>query len=153
MIFVSCELHIIVPSKGCGSDISGHWYSLSTELNPHWSSYLVGQPEIQAYWGNLWQKYNLESHTKLGHLVKYAEWNAQLQRYRLEIQKVATGETFEAEAEIIFHALGGFLHPSFPEDIKGIDSFRGHTWHSATWNHDVDLGDKRVGVIGNGCSA
>ena len=31
--------------------------------------------------------------------------------------------------------------------------FRGPTFHSARWNHDVDLAGKRVGVIGNAASA
>ncbi|KIL69905.1 hypothetical protein M378DRAFT_69093, partial [Amanita muscaria Koide BX008] len=138
---------------GCGSDVPVHWYSLSTDLNPDWSTYLAYQPEILDYWVNLWHKYKLEPHTKLGHLVQRAEWDAELQRYRLEIRIVATGETLKTEAEIIFHALGGFLHPFFPEDVRGIDTFGGHVWHSARWNHDVDLKGKRVGVIGNGCSA
>ncbi|KAI0256955.1 hypothetical protein BJV78DRAFT_1168189 [Lactifluus subvellereus] len=32
-------------------------------------------------------------------------------------------------------------------------TFRGDAWHSAEWRHDVVLAGKRVGVIGNGCSA
>ncbi|KAF8743609.1 hypothetical protein AX14_001672 [Amanita brunnescens Koide BX004] len=138
---------------GCGSDVAVHWYSLSTELNPYWPSYYASQPEIQAYWTNLWHKHKLESHTKLGHLVRHAEWDATMQRYHLKVENVATSEMTESDAEIIFHAVGGFISPAYPKDIQGIGTFCGDSWHSARWNHDVDLRGKRVGVIGNGCSA
>ncbi len=113
----------------------------------------MGQPEIQAYWVNLWHKYKLESRTKFGHLVKYAEWDATAQRYHLKVENVATGETIESDADVIFYAIGGFIAPAYPKDIQGINSFHGDSWHSVKWNHDVDLMGKRVGVIGNGCSA
>ncbi|KAF8637351.1 hypothetical protein AX17_002850 [Amanita inopinata Kibby_2008] len=138
---------------GCGSDVPGHWYSLSTELNPHWSTYYVGQPEIQAYWVNLWRKYKLGSHTKFGHTVKRAEWDATTQRYQVRIQEMATGEILETEAEVLFFTIGGFMSPVYPKDIAGADVFDGEVWHSARWRHDVDLKGKRLGVIGNGCSA
>ena len=42
--------------------------------------------------------------------------------------------------------------PSFPTSPAGTTS-RGPSWHSARWNHDVDLAGKRVAVIGTGASA
>ena len=45
------------------------------------------------------------------------------------------------------------MSPNFPSDLVGIADFKGVLWHSAQWRHDVDLKGKRVGVIGNGCSA
>ena len=34
-----------------------------------------------------------------------------------------------------------------------MESFAGHTFHSATWDHDYDLTGKRVAVVGTGASA
>ncbi|KAG6867012.1 hypothetical protein C0991_003928 [Blastosporella zonata] len=138
---------------GCGSDVPGHWYSLSTELNPNWSSYYVKQPEIRAYWEELFSKYELLSHTQLGHNVLSANWDSEHQLYHVTVEDVATGRKTETEAEIIFLAIGGFMDPLYPKDIGGVEKFRGVAWHSARWRHDVDLKHKRVGVIGNGCSA
>ncbi|RDB21175.1 Baeyer-Villiger monooxygenase [Hypsizygus marmoreus] len=138
---------------GCGSDVPGHWYSLSTDLNPRWSTYYVDQPEIRAYWEDLYQKYNLPSHTKLGYGVVSAEWDSDSQLYRVVVRNTETGEETQAEANILIYAIGGFMSPLFPKDIEGVEKFRGLTWHSAQWRHDVDLKGKRVGVIGNGCSA
>ncbi|KAG6851241.1 hypothetical protein H0H93_011677 [Arthromyces matolae] len=139
--------------RGCGSDIPGHWYSLSTDLNPNWSTYYVGQPEIRSYWENLYHKHNLPSHTQLGHIVLECEWNLDSQLYHVTVKEIATGETIRIEAEIVISAIGGFMSPLFPEGIEGIEKFHGPVWHSAQWRHDVDLKGKRVAVIGNGCSA
>ncbi|KAF5381017.1 hypothetical protein D9615_004056 [Tricholomella constricta] len=138
---------------GCGSDVPGHWYSLSTDLNPNWSSYFVNQPEIRAYWEELFYKYDFLSHTKLGHRVVSAEWDSDAQLYRVVVKETSTGKKTETEAEIMIYAIGGFMSPLFPKDITGVGKFRGLAWHSARWRHDVDLKGKRVGVIGNGCSA
>lgn len=37
-------------------------------------------------------------------------------------------------------------------DIKGLHSFKGDLVHSAKWQKDIDLKNKRVAVIGNGAS-
>ena len=64
-----------------------------------------------------------------------------------------TKETSQAVAEIMIYAVGGFQEALFPKDIPGRENFRGEIFHSAEWRHDVTLKNKRVGVIGNGCSA
>ena len=55
-------------------------------------------------------------------------------------------------ADILVTGAGGLSEPKLPE-IEGIDSFEGEIFHSARWNHDVDLTGKRVAVIGTGASA
>lgn len=42
---------------------------------------------------------------------------------------------------------------AFPDDIPGLDKFKGPIFHSARWDYNVDLTDKNVLVIGTGCSA
>lgn len=37
-------------------------------------------------------------------------------------------------------------------NIQGIDSFRGTLLHSAAWDQESNLKDKRIAVIGNGSS-
>jgi 4-hydroxyacetophenone monooxygenase len=49
-------------------------------------------------------------------------------------------------------AVGQLNRPSLP-DIDGLDTFSGPWWHSARWDHSVDLRGKKVAVVGNGCSA
>ncbi len=47
----------------------------------------------------------------------------------------------------------GPLSNPIPPDIPGLDTFTGHCFHSARWDHDHDLAGERVAVIGTGSSA
>ncbi|MEP1594419.1 MAG: NAD(P)/FAD-dependent oxidoreductase, partial [Halieaceae bacterium] len=38
-------------------------------------------------------------------------------------------------------------------DIQGLDSFAGEKFHTAQWDHSVDLKGKRIGIIGTGSTA
>ena len=46
----------------------------------------------------------------------------------------------------------GPAQPAHVPRLPGLESFRGASFHSARWNHDVDLAGKRVAVIGNGAA-
>ncbi len=49
-------------------------------------------------------------------------------------------------------AAGSLSEPRLP-DIEGLADFDGEVFHSARWDHSVDLAGKRVAVIGTGASA
>ena len=55
-------------------------------------------------------------------------------------------------ADVVISGSGGLSEPKNPE-IDGIDGFTGEIFHTARWDHDVDLTGKRVAVIGTGASA
>ena len=55
-------------------------------------------------------------------------------------------------ARVLIAGMGPLSAPKTP-DIPGLDSFEGHTMHSARWDHDHDLKGKRVASIGTGASA
>src|SRR6185369_9837057 len=64
--------------------------------------------------------------------------------------RTTTGE--ELVADVLVSSVGQLHRPQTPA-LPGLESFRGASFHSARWNHDVDLAGKRVGVIGNAASA
>ena len=68
-------------------------------------------------------------------------------RWRVE---TADGERREADALVL--ATGQLNQPPQPP-IDGIESFAGHSFHSARWDHDYALAGKRVAVVGTGASA
>ncbi|KAG2157280.1 hypothetical protein DEU56DRAFT_921555 [Suillus clintonianus] len=138
---------------GCGSDVPGHWYSLSTELNPYWENYYITQPEIRAYWEEIYQKYGLASRTVFNTRVTLVEWDEENGVHNLTLEDVVSGQTIQTQAEAVIQAVGFFTSPMYPQDIPGREKFRGPLWHSSQWRHDVDLKGKAIGVIGNGCSA
>ena len=57
---------------------------------------------------------------------------------------------FQARTVIL---AGGPLADHKLPDIRGIDTYEGHTIHSAAWDDDYDFTGKRVAVIGTGASA
>jgi cation diffusion facilitator CzcD-associated flavoprotein CzcO len=122
-------------------------------LNPRWERYYATQPEIRVYWENLWHKYDLVKHTHLNTAVRNAQWSNETHRYTISLENVITKEMNQVVAEVMIYAIGGFLEALFPKDIPGREHFRGELFHSSEWRHDVILKNKRVGVIGNGCSA
>jgi cation diffusion facilitator CzcD-associated flavoprotein CzcO len=59
------------------------------------------------------------------------------------------GSKFTAKVMV---AATGFLRvPRIPQ-IEGRESFAGPAFHSARWDHEVDMSGKRIGVIGTGSS-
>lgn len=60
-----------------------------------------------------------------------------------------TGENFTQECNIIISAVGGLVDPNTIA-IPGMSDFRGPIMHTARWDSNVNLADKKVAVIGNG---
>ena len=67
-------------------------------------------------------------------------------RWRIE---TAAGETFEAD--VLVSACGQLSRPALRR-IEGSERFEGPIFHTARWDHEVDLDGKRVAVIGTGAS-
>ena len=60
----------------------------------------------------------------------------------------------KVRAKVVCSAAGGFVEPNaWPSSIPGRDQFEGDVFHSARWDHSIDLNDKDVVVLGTGCSA
>jgi 4-hydroxyacetophenone monooxygenase len=61
------------------------------------------------------------------------------------------GSTSTLAARAVITAVGQLNRPQLP-DLDGADSFAGPAFHSAAWDHSVDLAGKRVALIGAGAS-
>ncbi|KIK69793.1 hypothetical protein GYMLUDRAFT_79861 [Collybiopsis luxurians FD-317 M1] len=140
---------------GCASDIPCHWYSLSSDLNPNWPSHFATQPEILAYWESIWRRHNLSRHTKFETSVYESVWDEAAQVYNVTLRDESTGKMSVVSANFVIYGLGGFMAPQYPKTVplEQVKIFtKGAVWHSAEWRHDVELKNKRVAVIENGCS-
>jgi cation diffusion facilitator CzcD-associated flavoprotein CzcO len=63
-------------------------------------------------------------------------------------------QTEVVRAKIVISGVGGLVEPKgWPDEIPGIESFQGPVFHSARWDHNVDLTEKNVIVVGTGCSS
>ena len=61
-------------------------------------------------------------------------------------------QEYTISSDFLVSAVGQLNMPSWP-DIKGVDSFSGKTMHSARWDWSYDLKDKKVAMLGNGCTS
>ncbi len=131
---------------GAACDVPSQLYSFSFAPNPNWSRSFSPQPEIHAYLQDVAQSSGVLDRFHFGVTVQDAAWD--------EADQVWTIATSAGTvvADIVISGSGGLSEPKNPE-IKGIDGFSGEIFHTAGWNHDVDLTGKRVGVIGTGASA
>lgn len=131
---------------GCACDVPSYLYSFSFAPNPDWSHVFSRQPEIRAYLERVTDEFGVRPHLHLGTDLLAGAWDDAAMRWRLETSRGAL------TADIVVSGCGGLVEPAFP-DVPGVESFQGPAFHSARWDHDVDLAGKRVAVIGTGASA
>ena len=133
------------PGSGC--DVPSHLYSYSFEPRTNWPHKYARQDEIHAYIRHCADKYHLRQRIRLNCDVRDARFDADSGCWQVT---TAGGETLVARNLIA--ATGQLNRPLMP-NIEGLGSFAGPAFHSAEWQHDVDLKGKRVAVIGTGASA
>jgi cation diffusion facilitator CzcD-associated flavoprotein CzcO len=131
---------------GLTCDIPSQLYSFS--FRPwRWSRRFPARDEILAYLHALVAEHGLRPRLRFGHGVTTAEFDERAAIWTLTLDD---GSTVTASAVVC--AVGQLGRPVLP-DIAGRDHFTGPSWHSARWDHQVDLAGRRVAVIGTGASA
>ncbi|PQP18562.1 flavin-containing monooxygenase [Rhodococcus opacus] len=131
---------------GCGVDIPAPVYSFSFHPNPRWRSNFALQPELLSYIEDTVDTFGLQSRISMQTEVREAAWSDERRRWILDTSRGTI------VAQHVIFAAGPITEPSTPA-VPGIDGFDGDIFHSARWNHDVDLTGKRVAVVGTGASA
>ncbi|MDJ1371394.1 flavin-containing monooxygenase [Gulosibacter molinativorax] len=131
---------------GAECDVPSHLYSYSFALNPNWSKMYAQQPEILEYMETVAAAEGVTPHIRFNTNADEVRWDD-----ARKLWTVKSGEElFEAPALIM--ATGYLSDAKFPE-VPGVAEFQGELFHSAEWDHSVDLKGKRVAVIGSGASA
>lgn len=131
---------------GATCDVPSHLYSFSFALNPRWSSSFSGQPEIWEYLRECAAGAGVLDRFRFGHEVLGARWDERERAWEIS----TTGGEFRTR--VLIAATGALSEPSVPA-IAGLEEFEGAAFHSARWDHSVELAGKRVAVIGTGASA
>jgi cation diffusion facilitator CzcD-associated flavoprotein CzcO len=130
---------------GLACDVPAHMYTYSFQGNPEWEHRFAHGDEIQAYFEKVAGDYNVTEQIRFNEAVDESH-------YRDRQWHLVTSKGNKLVVDFVIAATGILHHPAYP-DIDGIDSFKGDMWHTARWNHDVDLAGKRVGIIGTGSTA
>ncbi|MGW0162228.1 flavin-containing monooxygenase [Mycobacterium sp. NPDC003323] len=128
---------------GARVDVANHFYCYSFEPSNHWDHFFAEQPELRRYFADVVARHDLGPHIRFNTEVQSVSWDG-------DAWTVSTDDqTFTANAVIT--AVGQLNRPQIP-DFPGADTFTGPAFHSAAWDHSVDVTGKRVALIGAGAS-
>ena len=131
---------------GCQCDIPSNLYSFSFAPNPDWDRAYPMRDQIFEYLRRCADRFGVRPHVRLNSELLDARWVAGEQRWQLD---TSTGPV----AARVLVVAPGLLSEPFAPALPGLDRFRGNAFHTAEWDHSVDLTESRVAVLGSGASA
>jgi 4-hydroxyacetophenone monooxygenase len=135
---------------GARVDVANHFYCYSFEPNNDWTHFFAEQHELKDYFTKVIANHGLGEHVRWNTEVASAEWNDDEGMWGVSLRG-ADGQTGSLRARAVITAVGQLNRPNIPE-FDGADTFAGPSFHSAAWDHSVDLTGKRVALIGAGAS-
>lgn len=131
---------------GAGVDTPSHLYSYSFAPRA-WNTHFGKRDEVEQYLRDVAAEHDLYDVIRFGTEVSAADWDEATATWTV---RTADGERFTAR--ILISATGVLNRPKVPS-LPGLEEFRGEVFHTARWPEDLDLGGKRVAVVGSGASA
>jgi 4-hydroxyacetophenone monooxygenase len=135
---------------GCRVDVSNLFYSYSFAQRDDWPEHYSSQPVLLDYFRRVADDIDVTPLIRFQTEVTSIAYDDEASTWSLEVVGPDGEETVEAQA--VISAVGQLNQPKMP-DIPGLERFSGPSFHSARWDHEVELTGKRVAVIGTGASA
>jgi cation diffusion facilitator CzcD-associated flavoprotein CzcO len=130
---------------GCQVDVPSGTYSYS--FMPYdWSRRYGKQLELQRYTEDTIDRFGIRDKFRFSSRVDQAVWDEARHLYIVR----TNGE--EHEFNLLVSCVGLLNVPKDP-DWPGMGDFQGAMFHSARWDHSIELTGKRVAVVGTGSSA
>jgi cation diffusion facilitator CzcD-associated flavoprotein CzcO len=130
---------------GCRCDVPSNLYSFSFAPNPSWTETFSAQPEIERYLQKTAREFGVLDRIAFNTALERAAWDASSSRWQL------TTSRGSLTADFLISGAGPLSEPSVP-DLPGASTFAGTSFHSAQWDHSVDLTGRRIAIIGTGAS-
>jgi 4-hydroxyacetophenone monooxygenase len=135
---------------GARVDVPNAFYSYSFAQRTDWPKHFSTQDILLDYFRDCADQYGIREHIQFDTEVLSAGFDDETLTWSLHVRAPDGEKTVAAEA--VISAVGQLNRPKMP-DIAGMDTFAGPSFHSARWDHSVDLKGKRVAAIGTGASA
>ena len=136
---------------GCRVDVPNHLYSYSFAQTNHWPHFFSAQPTLLEYFQACADALDIRKNIRFSTEVVTADWDEADGAWHVLVRN-PDGSEETVTYNAIISAVGQLNRPRWP-DIEGRDDFAGDYFHSAEWDHSIDLNGKRVIVIGTGASA
>ncbi|MGI9328167.1 MAG: flavin-containing monooxygenase, partial [Pseudomonadales bacterium] len=103
--------------------------------------------EIMEYCQKMAEKFGFYDHCLFHTTVEETEWDEATGRWT-----VTTDRGDRMRARFVVLANGILTTPKLAR-IEGMEKFQGESFHTSRWNYNIDLKDKRVGILGTGATA
>jgi cation diffusion facilitator CzcD-associated flavoprotein CzcO len=121
--------------------------------------------ELREHAEKIADKWNLKDKTLFEVETKKMSWDEAQKEWVVEISKKGDSgkECITVRSQFVFLASGLLNVPKLP-GLKGVEDFKGHSFHTSRWDYSytggsptdtalTNLADKRVGIIGTGATA
>lgn len=132
---------------GAACDTEAHLYCYSYFPHLRVSRMYADRDELMGYMHRLAKHFDLEKHILYNHRITAVSWNDTTNQWEYEVNgKEHFTSTF------FVPAWGQLNTPKIP-DFKGLEDFQGAKFHSAEWDHSIDLKGKKVASVGSAASA
>jgi cyclohexanone monooxygenase len=142
---------------GCRCDVDSFVYiPLLEETGYMPTEKYAKSEEIRAYAQAVGRRFDLYRHAVFQTRVTELRWDENAARWI-----VSTNRKDTVKSRFVFVGNGPLNYPKLP-GIPGIETFKGHSFHTSRWDYVytggdangnlVNLRDKRVALIGNGSS-
>jgi len=113
----------------------------------NWSEHFAAQPETERYLNYVADKFDLRRDIQFNSEVLSTHYDDRSRSW-----KVTLADGREYRCRFLVTAIGVLSEPTLPR-IKGIEKFKGVSFHTARWpEKPIDLAGKRVAVIGTGAT-
>ncbi len=132
---------------GAACDVPSHLYSYSFEMRHNWSKRFSEQSEILKYLNECATKYLVRRHIFFDTEIIEARFQEDK-----GVWQIFTSSGKSYCTKILVSGMGQLNIPNTPA-IPGLAQFQGKQFHSARWNHEIDLRGKKVAIVGTGASA
>ncbi|MCB2073451.1 MAG: NAD(P)/FAD-dependent oxidoreductase [Novosphingobium sp.] len=135
---------------GVAVDTPNHFYSYSFRVKPDWEHYFATGDEIIDYIRTCYHEMGVADHMRFEEEVVSAVWDNDSALWHVTVRR-KDGSQYRIDANAVVSATGLLNRPAIP-DFPGMETFKGPIFHSARWDHSVDLAGKTVVQVGTGAS-
>ena len=136
---------------GCRLDTNNFAYSYSFAQKDDWLQQYSRQSAIQGYFRDVAGEFGLRDRIRFRTQVVEARFDDETCTWTV-LARDREGNESSVTAQAVITAVGQLNQPNYP-NVPGRDRFAGPSFHTARWDHDVQLAGRRVAVIGTGASA
>jgi monooxygenase len=139
------------PGIRSDSDLHTFGYEFKPWVN---DKVIAGGDAILDYLRQTSAENGIDRHIRFMHKVHSAAWSTAEARWRVNFERLDTGEHKTITCNWLFSAAGYYRYDEgFTPHLEGIERFQGQVVHPQHWPQDLDYSAKRVLVIGSGATA